>query len=446
MTQSDLQPGARSRADMWEFMEELFPMYRSLCGPGFHESLKRVARDLPMEIKEYPSGQKAFDWTIPREFKVNESYVLGPDGKRYLDWEDNHYHCWVYSQPFKGVMSREELLEHVATHPILDDAIPMRVTYYQDNWGLCASKHEAEALPPGDYEVNIDTELFDGQLRMGEYYLPGESEKEVLFTSYLCHPHGANDNLSGVAVGVELFKMLARMPKRKLSYRLVVWPETIGAVVWIYNNRHLLDNILGAYVLTCVGDGGPFTYKPSFYGDSLVDRAALHALRHSGMEYNVIPYNPGIGSDERQFNAPGLRLPMGSIMRTMYGEFDEYHTSKDDLEFVSADDLMKSLEVHMAAVRALERARTYRSVSVVEPFMTAHGVYPWRFGAGSGRRGNEFAQAFYHLLGWSDGTCDLIDVADKAGFPVEVFDPAVEDLLKVGLIEQVADQGGKEGA
>ena len=199
-------------------------------------------------------------------------------------------------------------------------------------------------------------------------------------------------------------------------------------------------------MLTCVGDGGPFTYKPSFHGDSLVDRAALHALRHSGMEYNVIPYNPGIGSDERQFNAPGLRLPMGSIMRTMYGEFDEYHTSKDDLEFVSADDLMKSLEVHMATVRALERARTYRSVSVVEPFMTAHGVYPWRFGAGSGRRGNEFAQAFYHLLGWSDGSCDLIDVADKAGFPVEVFDPAVEDLSKAGLIEQVADQGGKEGA
>jgi aminopeptidase-like protein len=293
------------------------------------------------------------------------------------------------------------------------------------------------ALPPGRYKVDIDTEHFDGSLRIGEYYLPGETDEEIMLTSYLCHPMGANDNVSGVVLSVELFRLLAQLPRRRYSYRLGIWPETIGSITYIHSYPDRIAKLKGGYVITCAGDGGKFTYKRSHAGDSLFDRAALHALTHSGMPFEAVPYRHDYGSDECQLNAVGLRLPFGSIMRTMYGFFPEYHSSADDLTVVTPEFLFETLKVYWSALMTLERAVTYKGSFKVDPFLTGHGIFPWDEGAGASGIGTAIARAYYHLMGGVDGRTDLLQIADNAGENIMVFDRAVNDFLRTELMVDV---------
>lgn len=435
-----VKPDKANRNSMWELMETLFPIYRSLCGPGYHNSLREIQKRIPLDISDFPSNSKVFDWIIPKEFKVNEAYVEGPDGKRYFDFRDCSYHVSLYSQSFHGELDREELLKHIATRPMLPDAVPLTNTYYRPQWGLAASEREVQALPPGRYKVHIDTELSDGFLRIGEYYIPGDTHREIMVTCYLCHPMGANDNLSGVVISTELFKLLAQLPRRRYSYRLTIWPETIGSITYIANYPSRIQNVVGGFVVTCGGDSGAFTYKRSHHGNHLIDRAAIHALRHSGYPFKIVPYRHDLGSDECQFNAIGLRLPFGSIMRSMYGEFPAYHSSADDLSFVRPQFLFESLQVYWKTLMTLERAITYRGKFTVDPFLTAHGIYPWDQGSGAGEVGNAIARAYYHLMGGVDGQSDLLEIADRANEPITVFDRAVADFLRSGLMEEAKNQ------
>lgn len=420
---------------MWDLMETLFPIHRALCGPGFLESLHVLQKWLPLEIAEFPTGSKAFDWVIPPEFIVHEAYVEGPDGQRYLDFRQCSYHVWNYSQPFDGEMDREELLQHITTLPALPDAIPLRVTYYRPKWGLCASEAQVRALPPGRYRVHINTEFRHGALRIGEYYLPGETDTEILITAYLCHPRGANDNLSGVVLGTELFTLLAQLPQRRYSYRLALWPETIGAITYIANYPERLSRLLGGYVLHCAGDPGPVHYKTSYHGTSLIDRAAIHALQHAGNPHHILPYmHHSIGPDACQFNAIGLRLPFGTFMRTPPGDFPAYHSSADDLSLVRPEALLDTLQRCWDTLMTLERAVIYQGHFTVDPFLTGHGIYPYAHGAGEGKLGNDIATAYYHLMGGIDGQTDLLAIAERAALPIAVFDHAVQDFLRVGLM------------
>ena len=334
-------------------------------------------------------------------------------------------------------MDREELIKNIATMPEYPDSVPLRNAYYRDLWGLSGSVHQIQNLPEGRYKVNIDTEHYDGFLRIGEYYLPGETKDEIMITSYLCHPMGANDNLSGVVLSVELFKLLAQLSKRRYSYRLLIWPETIGSVTYIANFPDRIKNVVGGYVVTCVGDGGDFTYKRSFNGDSLIDRAAIHALKHSEHTFKDVSYRHDSGSDECRFNSVGLRLPFGSIMRTMYGHFPQYHSSEDNLSFVQKKCLYESLKIYWSTLMTLERAVTYKGKFIVDPFLTKHGIHPWDQGTTGGNLGSAVGSAYYHLMGGVDGKSDLLEIADKAGEPITVFDRAVEDFLRTGLMEKV---------
>jgi aminopeptidase-like protein len=444
MRDAMIEPDETNRQNMWGLMAALFPLYRSLCGPGFLMSLREIQKCIPLEIAEYASGSKVFDWTIPKEFKVNEAYVEGPDGRRYLDFSECNYHLWLYSEPFLGEMDHGELVKHIACRPDLPNAVPLRNVYYRSGWGFSASKQQLDLLPLGRYKIHIDTELAAGFLRIGEYYLPGSTRDEIMITSYLCHPLGANDNLSGVVVSTELFRLLSMLPERRYSYRLVIWPETIGSITYIASHPDRIKSVIGGYVATCVGDGGDFTYKQSFEGSSITDRAAVHALKHSGHAFKVIAYRHDLGSDECQFNAVGLRLPFGSIMRSMYACYPEYHSSADDLSLVQPQYLYESLKLYWDTIMVLERNRIYRAKFKVDPFLTGHGIYPWDQGAGSGGVGSASARAYYHLMGGADGKDDLLAIADRAGEPIQVFSSAVSDFLRAGLIEEV-DRGGANG-
>jgi len=440
-----ISPTDKNMRDMWQLMKGLFPIYRSLAGSGFLESIKKVQKHLPIVINEFASGAKVFDWVIPKEFKVNSSYVIDPNGKKIFDFNECSYHLYIYSQPFHGEMEREELIKHIATSTVLPDAIPLCATYYRKKWGICASQKQVAALPKGRYKVHIDTEHIDGALCIGEYLLPGETKEEILITSYLCHPLGANDNLSGVVVATELFKMLSQLPKLHYSYRLAIWPETIGSITYIHNYPQRLKHTLGGYALYCLGDdeSGLFHYYCSYQGCSLLDRVMIYALKQSGYKYVVLS-KPSIYSDDRQFNGSGLRIPFGVLTRTPPGQFSAYHTSYDDLKYIKQEILFKSLQIYWRALMTLEKNRIYKGNFKVEPFLTRHGIFPFDLGLGEGtarltnKDAGNIADAFYYLMWGVDGKMDLLDIAEKAGIDIDFFDRAVKEFLRAGLMEAVS--------
>lgn len=433
-----MAPSEVNQKEMWDLMNRLFPVHRTLIGEGFARSLDIVKERIPLDIHTVPSGEACFDWVVPKGFKVNEAYVEAPDGSRVLDFQDCHYHVWQYCKPFSGRMSREELTAATSTIPELPDAIPLRVSYYRDKFGLCMSQNQLDRLPAGDYNVHIDTEIYDDYLRIGEWHLPGESDREIIITCYLCHPHGANDNLSGVAVATELFRLISELPNRRYSYRLLIWPETLGSYAYLSHFPERIEKIAGGLVVACVGDGGPFTYKKTFHGNTEMDRAVQHALRYSGKKHVIRDYSTATGSDEFTLNGPGFRLPVGCLMRTPFAEFPEYHSSADDLNFVRPEHLFESLEIYWDVIQTLERNKTYKPHFKAPPFLTRYGVYPFDMGGGEGKLGSEQGQAYYHIMGLVDGKMDLLEIADRSELSIRMFDRAVSDFLRVRLMEEVA--------
>ena len=386
----DLEPLPNAEKRMWSLASQLFPMHRSLVGPGFRASLEVIRDTIPLEFVDVPSGTEFFGWTVPDEFSINDVRVVHESGQEFLKSDDNHYHVWSHSAPFRGRLSREELVEHISVHPVLDDAIPLKVTYYRDKMGLSASKNQVDMLPQGNYDVIVDVENKPGNLTYGEIVLPGTTDKEIIISSYLCHPHGANDNLSGIVVLTELYRALSQVESRRFTYRFVIWPETIGAISFLAKNRDRTENILGGISCMIVGDDGPFFLKRSRLGTSLLDKAAEYALSHSAQAYAIHDYIHD-GSDERQFNLASVGIPYIVISRG-YTNYAEYHTSVDDMSFISSENLLNSLKVYCDTIGALERAIVFKPTYFVEPFLSGYGIYPYDLGAGEGRRDDRAAQ------------------------------------------------------
>ncbi|MBM3553947.1 MAG: DUF4910 domain-containing protein [Alphaproteobacteria bacterium] len=432
--------GEGSRASMWSMMEELFPLYRSLCGPGFLDSLTRLNSRLPLSISEFASGTEVLGWTIPNEFHVREAWVEDESGRRIIDYERHCYHVPLYSGSFDGVLDREELVRRIECHTRLPDAIPLRQFYYRDQWGLCASRETVDALPPGRYRVHVATEHRPGHLRIGEHLIPGDDNREILINTYLCHPRGANDNLSSVVVAIELFRLLRRMPKLRYTYRLALWPESIGAITYIAAHPDRIAKTVGGYCLMMVGDAWPVSYTPTFRGGSAFDRAARHALKINNWPDQFLPYSRWTGgSDSGHFDGVGLRLPFGTFTRggPVLDRYPAYHSSADDLALVRPEYLLETLQTVLDAVLILERNVTWKGNYVVDPFLTKHGIFPYQHGAGGGRHGNQIARAYFELMGSVDGTMDLLEIADRYGMSVFDFDEAVAALAGTGLITKV---------
>ncbi|MBT5107887.1 MAG: DUF4910 domain-containing protein [Rhodospirillaceae bacterium] len=433
-------PAVENSENMWALMEELFPHYRALCGPGFHDSLKRISRHVALDISEFPSGTDVMGWLIPKEFQPNEVWVEDSNGDRVIDSANESYHVLLYGQPFDGVIDRDELIRHIEIHSHLDDAVPLRQTYYRERWGLCASKKQVEALAPGNYHVHIDVAQFDGSLRIGDAFLPGESKQEILLNTYLCHPKGANDNLSSVVVAVELFRMLSALPRRHFSYRLALWPESIGAIAYIANYPDRLKRTVGGYSFMMCGDAAPIRFTGTFEANSVFDRAARHALRWNEMPDEPLPYSRWTGgSDAMHFDSAGLRIPFCTFTRggPNLDLYPAYHSSADDLSLVKPEYLFETLKVAWDAIMTVERAVTYQANYTVDPFLSKYGIFPYQHGAGDGKHGNLIARAYFELMGSLDGKLDLLSIAEKYDMPIEAFDEPVEKFLEKKLISKV---------
>ena len=418
--------------ELYALVADLYPICRSITGEGLRETLRRIARYVPLELREVPTGTKVFDWTVPREWNISDAYVTNLHGERVIDFRSSNLHVVNYSAPVRARMSLAELKQHLNTISEHPDWIPYRTSYYQESWGFCVSENVLRGLADDEYEVSIESTLKNGYLTYGEYFLQGERDDEVLISTHVCHPSLANDNLSGIAVAALLARTLAAS-RRRLSYRFLFVPGTIGAITWLSQNQSRVFRIKHGLVLTGVGDAGAPTYKRSRRADADIDRAVEHVLRHSGDEYNVIDFFP-YGYDERQYCSPGFNLPVGCFMRTPWGRYPEYHTSADNLDFVHPESLVDSLEKVLDALSIVDNDARYASLNpYCEPQLGRRGLYR---SLGGDTRESEFACLW--VLNLSDSQHSLLDIAERSGLEFGLVRAAADVLVDNDLLEEVA--------
>ncbi|MCK9900330.1 peptidase M28 [Parafrankia colletiae] len=412
----------------------LMPPMRSITGHGVRATLDLVRAALPAQVPltvhEVPSGTPVLDWTVPREWNVNGARLIGPDGRIVLDAADNPLHLLGYSVPTHARMPLEDLRRHLYSMPDRPDWVPYRTSYYNDAWGFCLTDRQLAALPDGEYEVQIDTSLTDGSLTYGEIVLPGATDEEFLVTTHLCHPAMANDNSSGIAVATELAAMLASQPRR-FTYRLLFIPGTIGSIAWLALNPAVTGRIRHGLVLTGLGDRGAPTYKRSRRGDATIDRATARALAETGRPHRIVDFSP-YGYDERQFCSPGFNLPFGRFGRSQHGEYPEYHTSADNLDFVTPEALADSFAILRRTIEICEADQVWRNTSPYgEPQLGRRGLYR-SIGATMNRASIEMGLLW--VLNLADGTNSLLDIAERADLPFDAVANAADALAGVGLL------------
>ena len=416
---------------MLDLIEKLFPICRSITGDGVRETLAIINEVIPVEVSEIPTGTRVFDWEVPREWNVREAYIENSAGERIVDFEDHNLHLMSYSVPVRRQMRLNELKEHLHSLPGQPTLIPYRTSYYDDNWGFCLPHDQLEALEDDTYNVVIDTTLEPGHLTYGECLVPGGSDEEILVSTHICHPSLCNDNLSGIAVTSHLAKQLLQQENR-YSYRFLFVPVTIGAISWLASNDKQLDRIRYGLVASNLGNDANFTYKKTRTGSSSIDHAVMHVLETAGVEHEIRGFLP-YGYDERQYGSPGIGLDVGSLSRTPYGEYPEYHTSADNLSLVSEERLEEALSLYARVFETLENARYFRNLAPKgEPQLGRRGLYK-RIGGQTNQA--EQQMAILWLLNKSDGQHNLLDIARLSGMSEGILSAAADLLVEQGLLE-----------
>jgi aminopeptidase-like protein len=434
---NDREGGRESLADIEETFDRLWPIMRSITGDGVRETHDILSDIVPLERIEVPFGTQVLDWTVPKEWRFNEAYVVAPDGRRILDAKDNTLRLVNYSAPFRGKLTREALDEHLHSRPDLPDAIPYVTSYYEERWGFCLSQRERDSLLPGEYHVVVDTAFHDGSLTISEAVLSGTESDEVLISTNTCHPSMANNELSGPLAAAYLYRRIAAWPQRRLTYRFAFGPETIGAITYLsMRGEHWPKSLVAGFVVTCVGLDQAFVYKRSRRGDSLADRAAIHALEHMAVEYTARDFKP-VGSDERQYCSPGYDLPVGSLMRGPHGDYPEYHTSLDNKSLISFDALRGSVDAYEAICRTLDRNLVFRNrYPFGEPQLGRRGLYP-TLGTADQR---SKVETLLWVLNLSDGHHDLLSIAERSGLPLDSLWDAARAAEEQSVLERVTER------
>jgi aminopeptidase-like protein len=423
-------PQLRTGAELHALVERLYPICRSITGDGVRQTLDIIGEHIALERHEVPTGTQVLDWTIPQEWNIRDAYVAAPDGSRVIDFQESNLHVVGYSVPVRQRMPLTELREHLHTLPDQPSWVPYRTSYYAPAWGFCLAQEKLDALPDGEYDVVIDSTLADGSLTYGEHVVPGRVTDEVIVSCHVCHPSLANDNLAGIAVAVSLAQQLAAAQPH-YTYRFLFMPGTIGSITWLARNASRIEKVRHGLVLACAGDPGSLTYKKSRRDDAEIDRVVQHVLR--SREHRVVDFSP-YGYDERQFCSPGFNLGVGSLTRTPYAGYPEYHTSADNPSFVSPTAMEDTLGALRDAFGVLDRNRRYVNLSPYgEPQLGKRGLYD----SLGGRSDAKQAQlAMLWVLNLSDGEHSLLDIAERAGLPFDIVDVAARALHDAGLVKE----------
>lgn len=416
--------------ELFKLATRLFPINRSITGDGVRKTLAILKEHIPeLMIYEVPSGTQAMDWTVPDEWNITSAKIEDPNGNCIVDFAQNNLHVVGYSTPVNAYISLDALQPHLHSLPNRPDAIPYVTSYYKRDWGFCLSHRKRSSLLPGTYHVQIDSVLKPGSLTYGELVIPGKRKKEIFFSTYICHPSMANNELSGPVVATYLARWLAAAP-REYTYRIIFVPETIGSLVYLSRKlQHLQAHVEAGFVLTCCGGPGEFSFMPSRTGQTYTDRLSrwvLSQFQTKFVEHSFLRR----GSDERQYCSPLANLPMVSIMRSKYHEYAEYHTSDDDLSFISAESLWHSLNIHKAILTAAESNCIPMATMVGEPQLIKYGAYP----SLGGQVRQEEVAATLDLLAFSDGKTDLVEISNRTNHGLLSLRQRADWLVSLGLL------------
>jgi aminopeptidase-like protein len=417
------------------FVSRLYPICRSITGNGVRRTLNEISDVIPLTIHEVPTGSQVFDWTIPKEWNIRDGYIENAQGQRIVDFQRHNLHVLNYSIPIKATMRLAELRPHLYTIPAHPDWVPYRTSYYQEKWGFCLSHRQLESLTDDEYSVCIDSTLAPGSLTYGEYLLPGQTSSEVLLSCHICHPSLANDNLSGMALVAYLAKIL-KGNQRRYSYRFLFIPGAIGSIAWLSRNEAAAGRIRHGLVAACAGDPGKMHYKKSRQGDAEIDRAVIHALKHSGEAFSILDFTP-YGYDERQYCSPGFNLPVGSLTRSPNGQYPEYHSSADNPDFVRPQCLANSLLRYLDVIGILEKNATYLNTNPkCEPQLGRRGLYD---AIGGRPEPGKSEYAMLWVLNLSDGKNSLLDIAERSGLDFRLIYDVTIPLVQHGLLERMPE-------
>ncbi len=423
---------------MYDICREIFPLNRSITGNAVRETFRILQDHIPdirFEMHEVESGTKVCDWTIPDEWNCEEAYLEGPDGEIIVDMKDSNLHVLGYSLPTDITLPLEEMKEHLYYLKEQPDVFPYVTSYYSPRWGFSMTYRQFEKLKPGNYHAVIRSTLEPGSLTYGEIFIPGETAEEIFFSSYTCHPSMADNECSGPSLIVGLAEYIAGMPKRRYSYRLVLAPETIGALTYIDRNLdHLQKHVKAAFNLTCVGDDRTYSIVHSRYADTYADRVLTNVLSHHAPDFDSYPYIKR-GSDERQYQAPGVDIPMVCFCRSKYHIYPEYHTSADDLDLISPEGLQGSYDVMVKCIELIEHNRKYHTTTLGEPQLGKRGLVPTM----SSKETYQQTLALKDLIAYADGKNDLIEISELIEQPVDLLIPLVDKLLECGLFETAGE-------
>jgi aminopeptidase-like protein len=419
---------------MHAWARDLFPITRSITGEGVRHTLRYIQDLLPdLRIHGVPTGAEAFDWIIPDEWNVTDAFIANESGERLVDFRRSNLHLVSYSEPVDAWLEREQLETHLYSLPESPDAIPYVTSYYARRWGFCLTHRQRSALPSGRYHAVVRSELQPGVLNFADLILPGEQEEEILLSTYICHPSMGNNELSGPIVAVALARWLMTLPRRRYTYRIVFVPETIGAIVYLSRHwQEMKARTVAGFMLTCVGDERTYSYLPSRMGTTLADRVARHILDTSDCSYDTYSFLDR-GSDERQYCSPLIDLPVVSIMRSKYGTYPEYHTSLDDLSFITPAGLSGGYEMNRRCLEALERNAFYAVTTYCEPKMDRRGL---RSTVGGAPKMAASTRDLMNLLAYADGRTDLIDIANIIGRDVFKCAELATTLEEAGLLRR----------
>lgn len=422
-------------SDLYELARNIFPIYRSITGDGVRTTLKYLKKIIPdMQIHEVASGTRVYDWTVPKEWNISEAYIENNRREKIIDFKKNNLHVVGYSCPIDKWVSKEELKKYIYTQPDQPDVIPYITSYYSLRSGFCMSKDMWNDLPDGNYHMYIDSKFTDGSMTYGEIIIPGVTSEEICFSTNICHPGLGSNEVSGPCVLTYLAKWLSEEPNRRYTYRFLFIPETIGSITYI--SQHLEEmkkNIKAGFVVTCVGDDLEYSYVESRKGGTLADRALQQVLKYYAPMYKKYSFLKR-GSDERQYCAPGVDLPFVVFCRSKYHEYKEYHTSADNLSFISSAGMGNALEVLKRVVMTLEYNQYYRTTVLCEPQLGKRGLYPTISQKGTYKNNVRVIQ---NLLAYADGMSDLIEISNSINEPIEELAKTIDILLAEGLVKVI---------
>jgi aminopeptidase-like protein len=420
--------------DMMALIDELWYLPRDIVSDGYDLALQRLAQEVPMTIHEYPTGTTCWTWKIPEKWTCDEAFLETLDGKRIIDRKDNPLHVVSYSLPFAGVVQREDLLPHLHSHPRLPDAIPFVYKYYERDWGLCVPQTLKSSLHEESYKVVIRSRFEQGALKVGEVVVPGESDQSFILAAHLCHPAMVNDDLSGCVVGLDIFRALLKRPKPFYTYRLLLLPETIGSVAYLSHHEELIPKMVGGLFLEMLGADIPHILQHSFLGDSQVDKCFAAVLENIDPPISRKPYREVIGNDERQFNAPGVRVPMLSLSRCLFPRtapdhpYREYHSSLDTPAIVSQQRLEESRDLVLKMLDAWEKNHYVVNEFKGEVFCFGQNIWIDPAVNAAGHR------SLFDVMERCDGTRTPADMASELQIPFQTVWEIVSLLLERRLV------------